>query len=135
MSTSLNFVAIAAVSLLLLAAAQVASAARTTVIIHAIPVPENWMWSEARLWHCQEYMMEEAVRGGGAEDNGSVEGLSRREIDLKMCCHKLRQMEEAAEGGTCSGVEEAMRRLVADQKQRGDVIMGVEELNNAWDVA
>ncbi|CAN1271296.1 hypothetical protein LINPERPRIM_LOCUS14173 [Linum perenne] len=97
MSTSLNFVAIAAVSLLLLAAAQVASAARTTVIIHAIPVPENWMWSEARLWHCQ--------------------------------------MEEAAEGGTCSGVEEAMRRLVADQKQRGDVIMGVEELNNAWDVA
>ncbi|CAN1765804.1 hypothetical protein LINPERHAP1_LOCUS9740 [Linum perenne] len=80
-------------------------------------------------------MMEEAVRGGGADDNGSVEGLSRREIDLKMCCHKLRQMEEAAEGGTCSGVEEAMRRLVADQKQRGDVIMGVEELKNAWDVA
>ncbi|CAN0902195.1 hypothetical protein LINGRAHAP2_LOCUS21846 [Linum grandiflorum] len=80
-------------------------------------------------------MMEDAVRRGGGV-NGGVSG-GRREVDLEMCCCKLKQMEAAAaEGSTvCSVVEEAMRGLVAEQKRRGEVIMGEEELKNAWDVA
>ncbi|CAN0902187.1 hypothetical protein LINGRAHAP2_LOCUS21840 [Linum grandiflorum] len=84
------------------------------------------------LWHCQQYMLEEAVRGGRI--NGILSGATRREVDLEMCCNKLKQIE-AAEGSTCSGVEEAMRRLVAEQERRGEVIMGEEELRNAWDIA
>ncbi|CAN1354651.1 hypothetical protein LINPERPRIM_LOCUS43478 [Linum perenne] len=124
------FKSLAAVASLLLLAAAAASATRTTVIINGAAIG-NWDFAEASIWHCQEYMKQEAVRGNG----GIVTWLSRRDVDLKMCCFKLEQMETAAEGSTCSGVEDAMKGLVAEQKMRGEVIMGGEELRNAWSIA
>ncbi|CAN1354653.1 hypothetical protein LINPERPRIM_LOCUS43478 [Linum perenne] len=130
MSSALNLVSVTALSLFLLAAV---TSARTTVILEENCTPA----AEATLWHCQEYMKEEAV-----VRNGVATGLTRRDVDLKardvdlkMCCFKLEQMETAAEGSTCSGVEDAMKGLVAEQKMRGEVIMGGEELRNAWSIA
>ncbi|CAI0411857.1 unnamed protein product [Linum tenue] len=141
MATLITSLSLAAALLLLLAAVSEASL-RATVIIDDEDVNQGRggrgreqpgsCWSQLQrqgnLRRCQDYMMQEAQRGGSGWRGG------RRRVDPQQdpftaCCSALRQMDPQC---TCMGIEAAVGQMMTER--RGE-IRGPSSTQAAWQIA
>ncbi|CAL1374266.1 unnamed protein product [Linum trigynum] len=137
---------LAAALLLLLAAASSASSLRATVIIDGeddANQGRGWRgrreepgscWSQLQrqgnLRRCQDYMIQEAGRGGGSSGwRGGRRRVDPQQDPFTMCCSALRQMDPQC---TCMGIEAAVGQMMTER--RGE-IRGPTSTQAAWQIA